>query len=562
MSAQPEAEPEATVRIHVLGQDRYRDVAPESAPELGEIQAPQAQDADAGLTSPARPQYLLPPIDPDLLAAQPQLSSILPQCIRVLASNIEGYGHRFEPLFDSRDEELANSAVVLDEKARAETFFAHACSEYSFRELTRRTRIDLSTIGWSGWELLRSRSDGSLQMLEHVPGRALRLGPQSEDYVPVRRRVLAIDGSEWREQIVWRRLRLYAQISRERGVRIQWFKEPGDPRKVDAASGRLIDDGTGHPALMTPEDWGDSSLAHEMLWFAEYDASGPYGFPPWVGTTIAVSGSRKAEETTWLYFENKALPPFVVLVSGGNITPEALKRVEAHFNNTRGVENFHKGIVIDMEPMSTGGNIASLGATSTPKIEIRPLTQFQQGDALFQNYDSANRTKIRSACGIPPVFVGEAQEYSFAAAKVSMDVAERGTFGPSRALVGEQIQTFLMSDLEILYWRFGFRGPNLSNAEDVARLVDVGTKAGVGSPNEYATAIGGALGTEILPRDEPWANLPFPAVQTALTNGGLVIGIDGAMVEGFESDAEARNEIAALAERLINRVVASGGRIG
>lgn len=553
------------VSARALGQGRGRvgsdagvlRVAKGGAP--GEASAPQNVDVD-DKTAAAAGMWIAPPVDPQWLAEQLQYSTIVPQCVAAMAANVEGYGHKLVPTFDPAHVSAEELATYTKERDKAEAFFRRCCAEITFRELTRNTRVDLSTVGWGCWELLRD-GEGRLAGLEHVPARTMRKVGRSNELVKVRRKVLALDGSAWEEDERWRRLRLYVQIGLTTADRV-YFKEPGDPRRVLAATGEIVRNADSTPQMMEPSDWVDPKYAHELLWLESYDPAQAYGLPPWAGAMISVSGSRSADEVNWLYFDNRGLPPFVVLVSGGVVTPESLKRLEEHFASIRGLENFHRGLILEAIPDASFG-VASTepGSKMSPRIEIKPLVDLQNGDALFQNYDQNNRRKVRSAFGIPPIFVGESDDYSYATARVSMLVAEQSTFGPARALVAERVQQFIMSELDVTRWVFTFAGPKLTDAAEIASLVQAGTAAGVGSPNTYSEAIGSALGVDIPKRKEAWAGVPLPVLQAAVAAGQALVTLDGVTTEGFSGgDEEALDAIRALFERVANRAALS--RVG
>src|SRR5512133_272607 len=137
---------------------------------------------------------LEPPYDPELLCRIVEHSNSLRQNVDAYATNIDGFGYRFEPAIDLASEdaerhvadammlerEAAREAGTLStgmsttptneeiasrlaetrqlarvEKARLETFFGFCCFDHSFVDLRRRTRQDLEVTGNAYWEVLR-----------------------------------------------------------------------------------------------------------------------------------------------------------------------------------------------------------------------------------------------------------------------------------------------------------------------------------------------------------------------------------------------------------------------
>jgi capsid portal protein len=112
-----------------------------------------------------------------------------------------------------------------------------------------------------------------------------------------------------------------------------------------------------------------------------------------------VLGSRQAEEVNFLYFENKSVPPLALLVSGGRLSAQSIPRIESFIEtHIRGKRNFHKILILEAEPAGSG---AGLEHTGRMKIELKPLTNAQQSDALFQNYDERNMDKVGQSSSAP-----------------------------------------------------------------------------------------------------------------------------------------------------------------
>lgn len=499
-----------------------------------------------------------PPHHPDVLAAWPEHSTILPQCIDALTRNIELHGHTFAPTFDAKvlkaptgegvadpDAEFRDKAI--EERQRAAWFFEHASLEMSFGELRARTRRDMETVGWSGWEYIRDRRDGSLCGLEHAAGCTLRLGQVSEEPVELVRKILSPDGSEWIVQHAERFVRLYVQV---RNGKRAWFKEPGDQRRINRTTGDVVG------GEESPEDFSNPELARELLWFNRaYNPRSPYGLPRWIGAGVALAGSRSQELTNLAYFDNKSVPPLAVLVSG-LLSKASHQHIAEKVDELKGIKNFHKILILEAvgKAGETAKDLFAPGAVAAPRITIEKLTDAQQGDALFQEYDRRSRDKVRSACGLPPIAVGESQEYTRATAFVSAQVAEQGTYGPARRKMDDRINRFVMSELEILWWRFRSKGPKITNVEDVTKAIEAGVKAGAGSPNVYAEVLEELLGVDVPQIDQPWAQFPIGLVQAALQAGLITIDFQSGTMSVNEA---ARADFEAGVRGCVEDVVAS-----
>jgi len=508
---------------------------------------------------------MTPDFDPESLAAFPQRSSILPQCIEAMATNIDGFGYTFAPAFPDDEEENEEFLKRADaERTRADRFFANASTEYSFTELRRRMRQDIESVGWAVFEKIRDTGD-ELIGLEHLPARTVRLTRQSKEPVQMVRYALADDGQSWEEHTAWRYPRLYVQIIEGRKT---YFKAPGDPREINRKTGLVVTEedrqreaeeeariaGTGMANEHKVE------LATELIWFGSYNPAGPYPVPRWIGTLISAAGARKFEEINYNYADNKSVPPFVVLVSGGVLPQKTKDYLTEKWQELKGVDNFHKALVIEAVGKGLGSATGAFdpGRGAQVKVEIEKLADVMHGDALFMDYDKASRNKVRSAFGLPPIFTGESQDYTRATAQVSMEVAERGTFSPPRLSFDDSMNRWVMSDLEILYWRFQSNGPPLANPEDAVEAIKAGLDAGVGGPNVWAEVLEKLTGVKMPRSDEKWGDVPFKITQLAVSAGAIVPQYDeDDRLFAVEINEEARERFVAEVHGVVRHIVES-----
>jgi PBSX family phage portal protein len=379
---------------------------------------------------------LEPPYDPEALCLLFEHSNALRQNVDAYATNIDGFGFRLDPAIDfdaedadrrvaeclylerlaaqergelPADAELEPSDEQVKERrrelvrlARAERarlmgFFESCSFEHSFVELRRRTRQDLEVTGNAYWEVLRN-ARGEVARLVHVPAYTMRLMPLDAAPVEVSETV-RVSPVAVERLLTPQRLRRFVQI--QYGQRT-FFKQLGDPRVLSRKTGQAfqsLDE-------LLAADHHDGP-ATEILHFAIHSPRSPYGIPRWVGTMLAVMGSRQMEEINFLYFENKSVPPLALLVSGGRLSEASVPRIERFIEeNLKGKANFHKILVLEAE----GGSHTSDAARA--RIELRPLTDAQQQDALFQQYDERNIDKVGSSFRLPRLLRGDSRDFN------------------------------------------------------------------------------------------------------------------------------------------------------
>lgn len=499
--------PEAEVEVHTLSR-KATSVQRKAAPDQGTPEPSSALDPFSEFYASGR--VLEPPYSPDALIRYAESSNILPQCITALSRNIVGHGYTMQPTFDKASEEAQEILdLAAEEKQRAIRFFDGANLEMTFDELMDAVERDIETVGWCGLELQRTKA-GALAGLTHIRGKDLRLGAREAESIEVTRWRLTTDGSEWVEEVGWIRPRCYVQRGRARQV---WFKMPGDPRRISRASGR-------------PIAGNDDSQeeARELLWLdGPYNPGSPYPLPRWAGVIPEVLGSHKQALTNVSYFDDGAIPPMIIAMSGGQFTKKALDRFAEQMEAIKGATGKHRVLLI--EAMTKGSGMAAdlqgFGSNQIPRLDVIDLRENMASDALFQGYDDNCRRKIRSACGVPPIAIGESDDYTRATAREATRVWDQNVLSPSRNKIADRIQRFIMSELRVLYWRFAFNGPPLTGAEEVAEVMTAAAEAGVGSPNVWARVINHYFGIEIPVEDDAWADLPFTLVRLAVQAGAL-----------------------------------------
>jgi len=519
---------------------------------------------------------LCPPYDPEALCLLLEHSNSLRQNVDAYATNIDGFGHRFDPAIDfeadDADQRVANAIYLeraaardrgeLDpassleptsdevaarkrelqqlarvERARLESFFDFCCFDHSFVDLRRRTRQDLEVCGNAFWEVLRD-GRGEVARLVYVPSFTVRLLPLDRSPTEVEDRIrvspVSLDTVTMRH-----RLRRYVQIQ---GTDRVFFKSFGDPRVVSRRTGQVFDTAE----ALADVDASDGA-ATELLHFAIHSPRSPYGVPRWVGTLLSVLGSRQMEEVNFLYFENKSVPPLALLVSGGRLSDASVPRIERFIEeNLKGKANFHKVLILEAEGGGTGDQARA-------KIELRPLTDAQQHDALFQVYDERNIDKVGSAFRLPRLLRGESKDFNRATAESALRFAEDQVFQPERDEFDFLMNRRLLADMGIRFWRFRSQTPVTRDPERMTEMVEKLVRVGVLTPEEGRALAGDIFNREFRKIGDDWTKRPI-----TLTLAGIQTGVEdlrarstkSTLLDDARSLVQLRGELEAEEDRL------------
>lgn len=452
----------------------------------------------------SRFSVLTPPVAPERLHSMPNENSVLRQCIDAYVTNIEGQGFRLEYIGPDGEE---NSAAALAEKHYLESVTTTPNERYSFTELRKRLRRDFETYGYAYMELLRDAADdvkSSVRMLYHVPAYTVRM--TSEDPEPVTIEVPVLVGGKWTTRKVSRKFRRFCQRV---GTATMWFKEFGDPRPIRADTG------------MVDENAAEADLATEILHMAQYAPDFVYGLPRWINQLPSVLGMRESEMTNYSFFRDNAIPSMAVLVSGGSLTEEAVQTIADLFTSKAGRESMNRIVVL--EAMGDAEMAAEDGRIPAPRVDLKPLADERQKDAMFQTYETNAAKKIRSSFRLPPLFIGTTEDMTHATAAASLAVAEAQVFRPEREQSDELFNTrvFRMDGLPLQYWRVRSNPPKIVNQDSVISALGEFSDMGALTPNKAVAMLNELFGLQMGEMDAEWANMPFQLVRDMVRAGTL-----------------------------------------
>lgn len=482
-----------------------------------------------------------PVYDPEMLALLFEHSNSLRQNVDSMAVNVDGFGHRFDPILDLEandiDQRIADAILIdrqraLDElgegqdaappapeevqkkkqdvarvmrmeKIRLQHFFEFCSPDTSFVTLRRRTRQDLEVTGNGYWEVLRNRANQIVQFV-YMPSFTVRLLPLDLEPITVRSRVrvseLSFDEVEYTT-----RLRRYVQVVEGKAV---FFKELGDPRIISSGSGVVF------PDLETmAQAEPNVRPATELIHFKIHSPRSPYGVPRWIGNLLAVVGSRQAEEVNFNYFENKSVPPLAILVSGGRMSQSSVERVEKYIEaNLKGKRNFHKILVLEADSQGTGNSSDS--NTSKMKIDLKPLTGAQHNDALFQGYDERNIDKVGQSFRLPRMLRGDIRDFNRSTADAALTFAEMQVFEPERQEFDFVLNRRVLSTLGVRFWRLVSLAPVMRDPSAMSEIIRNLMNASVLTPEEARELAGDVFNREFKHIKADWVKQP-PALTIA-----------------------------------------------
>nr|UWI04081.1 MAG: portal protein [Bacteriophage sp.] len=425
--------------------------------------------------------WITPPDDLRGLRNLVENSTILPQCIRAYKNNIAGFGIGVRYI-----EDVEETPEMAAEFKRAEEIIELLNIEQDTKEVFEDIVEARETYGIAYLEVIRNVADEVVQIDFIKETSSVRKTKPLKPYIPT---VYYHHGQQLE------RKKRYCKYKQEVGGETVYFKEFGDPRIMDNRDGRYLDKG---------ETLDMEYQANEIMEFTI--GTEPYGKIRWIGQVLGVDGSRKAEFLNNNYFENGRHTPLMIMIKGGTLTDESFDKLQQYMNDIKGAAGQHAFIILETE--STDGR-TDFDQTEKPEIEVKDLANILQKDELFQDYLDNNRRKVQSAFQLPDLYVGYTTDFNRATAQTAQEVTEEQVFQPERKSLAWAINNRLLNGYQFKYVEAYFLEPDISNPDDLYKLLTVCNNAGGLTPNKAKQIIYEAYGEVAEDYPEEWGDVPL-----------------------------------------------------
>ncbi|AGK52023.1 phage portal protein [Bacillus sp. 1NLA3E] len=422
-------------------------------------------------------EIIAPPYNLKELKLIGEYSTIIQQCVEAYKVNILGFGFIPKYRFDYNTDDTSNELKTLADKewTRLEEFVRYLNYDEEAETIFGFALEDREKMGNGYVEVLRD----SLNIpagIEYADGQYIRVCirsvPEEVEYkITINGQVKTIKR--------WRTFRKY--IQEINGARV-WFKEYGDPRIMNLSTGKYDES--------TPEHLRATELIHFKI------GSGTYGIPRWIGHIVNLYGTRKADELNYLYFKQGRHTPAAIVVENGMLSDDSVAQLKEYMSGIEGVDNAHKFLLLEAEGVATE-DVHGDEKVTPVKVQIKSLAEILQQDALFLEYDSKSRDKLRSAFRLPPLYTGESQDYNKATAETARKVTEEQVFRTERKTIAGKLNTLFLGDLDIFNVMLTLNGPNFGDPLDTAKVLTPFINAGSAAPNDLRDLLGQVLGKDL-----------------------------------------------------------------
>ena len=367
-------------------------------------------DLDYSNSALAGKAPITPPYDPQAVLGVFDKSNMLRQCVAAYVTNIGMVGWEIV-------QASADTPIDEDERTELQSFIDSPNSDETLTAVHAHIVEDYEKLGYSYLEIIRDRVRRP-SILRWSRASTIGVCPRDATTIPVQYDV--VRGKRTSMVTELKTFRRYVQVA---GGKLTYFKEFGDPRKMNFETGDFET-----KEYRVPAD----KEATELIHFRQ-SSEDVYGTPRWISQLPSILGSREAEEVNLRYFEDNMVPSMLISIAGGRLTGDSFREMK-RLLTAQGLGKDKQNQIVLLEAVPEK---ESLDDKASVSLKVDKLTDARPTDGLFKDYDEANQAKTRSSFRLPPIAVGLSQDVTFATANVSAFVAETQVYVPQRSYFDE-----------------------------------------------------------------------------------------------------------------------------
>ena len=382
-------------------------------------------------------QIVQPPYNMLYLAQLYDVSPYHHSAVNAKTANVIGLGYNFENTWATtmKIEESMTSPKKLDKlrskveqsKVELREYLESMNSDDSFLENMKKVFIDLESTG-NGYLEVGRTTNGKIGYVGHIPTTTMRIRRHRDGFV----------------QVVYNRY--------------TFFRNFGDTD--------------------TPDQIGTDPQPNEVMHFKVFTPSNTYyGVPDIMSAKNAVAGDEFAQRFNLDYFENKAVPRYIITVKGAKLTADSERKLLEFFQTGLRGRN-HRTLYIPLP---------SDGENSRVEFKMEPIEAGIQ-DSSFKNYAVENRDRILIAHRVPISKIGMPQGVSLANAKDADKTFKEQVCRPRQEELEFKINKIIAEFTDAFVLRFNELA--LTDEETQSRIDDRMLKDQVIVPNEVRTRKG------------------------------------------------------------------------
>ena len=434
-----------------------------------------------------------PPYEPKDLIALVEREPTLKQNIEAMASNVAHFGHgvKYRDNFDFSKAGESEKTQSEQEWLALERLYNQVHPLEDFSTLIYQAAVDMYTFGWGMIEVIRGFVDKNIKSMEYCRACNYRIA-NNAGYSTALVKVWEETETGYTQVDNYIKFKKFVQIINDKKI---YFKELGDPRQLNRSTGQYSEN--------VPPD----EQATEIAYFSVHSSYSDYGVPYWINTAVTASGIIMSELLNYKYFKDGRILPMAITVSGGNLTESSVKAI----NEGKGIENAYKILLLEAAPFEDANKLEGFmdGATPRVNVDVKSLTDTNNKDSLFREYQRDGREKIRDSLRLPPIYTGATTDYNRSTAETAREMAEEQIFVPERKRITGVFNKVVNNERGIRYVELYLKAPDMSTVEQKAKILTTLDNAGAVTPNMLIPLVEEVLGKDIEFWNEEWGNIPF-----------------------------------------------------
>jgi PBSX family phage portal protein len=379
---------------------------------------------------------VIPPYNLDELASFYETSFANHSAIGAKVANIVGLGYHFD--LSMRTTERLEQAESDDQLQRAHRKLERQKNEIiewlestnddeTFTHVLEKIWTDYESVG-NGYMEIGRKVTGEIGYIGHIPATTVRIRRLKDGYV---------------------------QIVNQYAVFFRNFQD-----------------------TKTPNPIGGDARPNEIIHFKKYTPRNSYyGVPDVLSAATAIIGDQLAARYNIDYFENKAVPRYIVTLKGARLSMDSEDKLFRFLQSGLKGQN-HRTLYLPLPGDSPDNKV---------EFEMKPIENgIQEGS--FEKYRKSNKEDILMAHQTPISKVGGGQGMSIAAALANDRTFKEQVARPSQRLLEKIINKVIAEKTDM--FKFKLNELTLTDEQTQSQIDERYLKTQVIVPNEVRTRMG------------------------------------------------------------------------
>ena len=189
---------------------------------------------------------------------------------------------------------------------------------------------------------------------------------------------------------------------------------------------------------------GQEDRPNEIIHLKKYTPmNNYYGIPDIVASQNAMAGNEFAGKYNLDYFENKAVPRYIITVKGAKLSPESERKLLEFFQVGLKGKN-HRSLYVPLPADSSDSKV---------EFKMEPVEANIQ-DSSFNNYRKANRDEILLSHRVPINKIGVPEGVSLASARDADKMFKEQVCRPAQDILEKKLNRIIAEKTDVLILHF------------------------------------------------------------------------------------------------------------